>query len=535
MSLTKVTHSMIAKAQVYVTDFGAVADWNGTSGTDNTAAINAAYAKAKQLGGAIIVIPTGSYYCSSLVGSNPNSDADWGDNIEFVGEQGTNLIFSGTYAGGTCLGLQGDHIAIRNISVNSTRTLDYRSPLTPQRTPYQLGIYVGGKQNLVDLNRYATDVQVSGCIVQNMNLPIVLQASSNIRCENNTIDQFTDTGIIVNDCTTDIWVLNNKVTRGGDDCFFARVNPGSPYSVAGSFSGRIFVQGNMFHDTFGKNAGFGGYGAIDFSNNYCSLNWAGGVNLENTWGDQNNPKSYQDVLIANNMFYRAGQNWDAGIPDPARHVPPGGASPSAIHTVYANDPLLTYIYRNISIIGNKIIEPYYSAIALSAINGVYISGNTFTAGLVNHGAGAIGPISSGIEFTALQNATATVNTFDRSSGVYFNNCYSVATSTGPLAYIRIYENADYFNTTAIAFSDASAVSATNFNSYDLPSGGLVFNLKSYTYANLPLGNQTAYTSSLAYCSNGRKVGEGVGVGTGVPVYYANGSWRVFSTDAAVAI
>ena len=39
---------------------------------------------------------------------------------------------------------------------------------------------------------------------------------------------------------------------------------------------------------------------------------------------------------------------------------------------------------------------------------------------------------------------------------------------------------------------------------------------------------------IAYASNGRKVGEGAGSGTGVPVYYSNGAWRVFSTDAPVS-
>lgn len=36
----------------------------------------------------------------------------------------------------------------------------------------------------------------------------------------------------------------------------------------------------------------------------------------------------------------------------------------------------------------------------------------------------------------------------------------------------------------------------------------------------------------AFASNGRKVGESAGNGTGVPVYYSNG-WRVYSTDAVV--
>lgn len=55
----------------------------------------------------------------------------------------------------------------------------------------------------------------------------------------------------------------------------------------------------------------------------------------------------------------------------------------------------------------------------------------------------------------------------------------------------------------------------------------------YTVANLP--KATASTEGqLAYATNGRKVGEGVGAGTGVPIYFSNGKWRVYSTDAQVA-
>ena len=61
---------------------------------------------------------------------------------------------------------------------------------------------------------------------------------------------------------------------------------------------------------------------------------------------------------------------------------------------------------------------------------------------------------------------------------------------------------------------------------------------SYTVATLPGISATQPLGpppgSIAYASNGRKVGEGAGSGTGVPVYYSNGAWRVFSTDAAVA-
>lgn len=54
-------------------------------------------------------------------------------------------------------------------------------------------------------------------------------------------------------------------------------------------------------------------------------------------------------------------------------------------------------------------------------------------------------------------------------------------------------------------------------------------LNSYTVANLG----TAPTNQIVMATNGRKIGEGAGLGTGVPVYFSLGAWRVFSTDAPV--
>lgn len=51
----------------------------------------------------------------------------------------------------------------------------------------------------------------------------------------------------------------------------------------------------------------------------------------------------------------------------------------------------------------------------------------------------------------------------------------------------------------------------------------------YPVASLP----PAQEGCIAYATNGRKIGEGVGAGTGVPVYYSRGVWRVYSTDAQV--
>ncbi len=54
----------------------------------------------------------------------------------------------------------------------------------------------------------------------------------------------------------------------------------------------------------------------------------------------------------------------------------------------------------------------------------------------------------------------------------------------------------------------------------------------FTVALLPI---TALESQTAYATNGRKVGQGAGAGTGVPVYYSQGAWRVFSTDTPVTV
>ena len=60
----------------------------------------------------------------------------------------------------------------------------------------------------------------------------------------------------------------------------------------------------------------------------------------------------------------------------------------------------------------------------------------------------------------------------------------------------------------------------------------VGNFGGYTVAQL--AGLAPAEGDITYATDGRKSGEGPGAGTGVPVYYSSGVWRVFSTDAAVA-
>jgi hypothetical protein len=80
-------------------------------------------------------------------------------------------------------------------------------------------------------------------------------------------------------------------------------------------------------------------------------------------------------------------------------------------------------------------------------------------------------------------------------------------------------------------TDAFNVLINDLNSYlssiNFSSG---MDLGSFTVAALP---GSASEGSRAYATNGRKIGEGPGLGTGVWVYFSGGLWRTLSTDAPV--
>lgn len=63
-------------------------------------------------------------------------------------------------------------------------------------------------------------------------------------------------------------------------------------------------------------------------------------------------------------------------------------------------------------------------------------------------------------------------------------------------------------------------------------GDAPLSLGKYTVANLPSGSE----GQVAYATDGCKVGESTGFGSGVPVYWSSvgyGGWHVFSTDTLV--
>lgn len=61
-------------------------------------------------------------------------------------------------------------------------------------------------------------------------------------------------------------------------------------------------------------------------------------------------------------------------------------------------------------------------------------------------------------------------------------------------------------------------------------------LGAFTVANLPTTTmvKTLGAGDMAFATNGRKDGEGAGVGTGVPVFWDGSGWKTVTTGAAVA-
>lgn len=76
-----------------------------------------------------------------------------------------------------------------------------------------------------------------------------------------------------------------------------------------------------------------------------------------------------------------------------------------------------------------------------------------------------------------------------------------------------------------------AVTASSTDAAFPTTGSLsVHGLMKSTVAELPTG----FEGRVAFATNGRRTGQGGGAGTGVPVYYSAGAWRVFFDDTAVA-
>lgn len=145
--------------------------------------------------------------------------------------------------------------------------------------------------------------------------------------------------------------------------------------------------------------------------------------------------------------------------------------------------------------------------------------------------------------TTITNGNATLD------GTHWNFVEIQNPSIGPTTF-DVYRTVGGATQGKIATVTPSYLSSTQFGTFIIQDKGLVGDSSSvptvnstgsfvaagpvsagkYTVAGLPSG----FEGQMLYATNGLKVGEITGSGTGVPVYFSNAQWRVFSTDAAVA-
>lgn len=226
MSLTKVSYSMITGAPVNVKDFGAVGDFNPStgSGTDDRAAIQAALDFAKTLpGGAVVVFPAGNYYLGTsnsvsgyqlMLGSltNPN-DA-------------TNVVISGygaTLYGGNDYAVFGvwntNHCGVFGLSI----------------VGFAGGTYDPSRQYSHNLDtRYNTFFTVADTYQTN----------------------FLGDGVYVNGPSQHVKIINNTIKkRYGDGVLSSAGGTASRECVAVVNAYDVLLEGNQF------------IGTIDFENN----------------------------------------------------------------------------------------------------------------------------------------------------------------------------------------------------------------------------------------------------------------------------
>lgn len=177
---------------------------------------------------------------------------------------------------------------------------------------------------------------------------------------------------------------------------------------------------------------------------------------------------------------------------------------------------------NINVQGGAGSTSYSYAVVVRDINGGFAVSNTFTIAtgpaaltgtnfiqfIYSVGSFVLGPAVVELWRTAGGPSQGKINTFSFSAAHYAGN--------GTLV----------FNDTNIA-ADGATLPTGNSSGTVATSGPI--SAGKYTVVTLPTGIE----GQTAYATNGRKIGEGSGAGTGVPVYFSTSAWRRYSDDSAV--
>ena len=427
---------------VSVKDFGAVGD----GVTDDTTKIQAAFSKVKATGGDLI-FPPGIYKISGTIGCDTSNASDFCDNVTITG-YGATILADGT-AALTALRLEGNNCHVRGLKFNSTRSLDHTVDPGPLRTPYQVGIQIGGKltgdRSVGNATYLCSNVSVQDCEVVNFNLPIVLGRASFGRVEGCTVHDFTDTGILVDDCITDIHIGGNTVYNGADDCIFVRHYDYSFYvNGTTNYVGRINVIGNTLGNTFGKCFGVGGFSDVIFDSNNLFQCWAGSINYENGGNWTSRSIDNQNFTVTNNVIRGSGTYFGPAYWRAAAF--PDAGTQSALNGQYQSTRT-PYPWKNLTFANNRVIAPRSYGVCIKSADRVTINGNLFLA----ENAASV----CAVKVTATQDVMISDN-YIIGNGLNFQQCYEFSVTAGEaiLERVKIRGNVENFQTKVFNITSA---------------------------------------------------------------------------------
>ena len=397
---------------VSVKDFGAVGD--GVA--DDTAAIQAAFNYIKTRGGTLY-FSRGTYLVSAGFGTNPNNPLDLADNVTIQGDSATILVnFSALSSSIRVITLEGNNVAVRGLTINSTRTFDlYNTDPAVYRTIQIIGIEIGGKAasyNAItdNLSYYKTGAIVENCSFNNINAPIIITQTSHGLIANNDLYSWTQTGIVVWGCPSDIVVENNRAVLGADDCIFL-YNPKasqSAWTTAGNYAGGHRVVNNLLGYTRAKFVGTGGYSDVLIADNICDLSHTQGIAIEADPTIYANGALYnKNIAVERNTINRAGRfyNTTSGY---VYWQGPVSTEDVGISTLRAPATTGTKPY-GVYVRGNKIVNPNGTGLYIGYVDSFSAVDNEVVAGENEQGSGLVDTNGYGIYTTNVTNTLISTN------------------------------------------------------------------------------------------------------------------------------